>query len=85
MPAQSEGQWGACVHRIAYKYAQAPDPAEIVAKAVAASCGQRVAEQINLSEATQRTKITEAVVGSIESLALVKVIEARAGRCAVPE
>ena len=85
VPSQGKGQWGACVHRMAYKYARAADPAEVVAKAVAESCGQQIAELINSTSPADRPELLKAVMGSIDGLALVKVIEAHAGHCEVPE
>lgn len=85
IPDQGEGQWGACIHRIAYKFAHAHDPAEVVAKAVASSCGDRIAEQINAAAPNERADLAKAIMGSVDRLALAKVIEARAGRCEVPE
>lgn len=85
VPAQGEGQWGACLHRMAYKYAHAADPAEIVAKAVGVSCGQQIAEQINAAAPNDRTGLAKNIMGSVDGLALAKVIEARAGNCEVPD
>ncbi len=85
VPPQNKGQWGACIHLMAYKYAHAPDPAETVAKAVATACGYRVAEAINASPPDERLELAEAITGTDKHLALQKVVEARAGRCGVPK
>ena len=85
VPAQGKGQWGACIHRIAYKYARAADPAETVAKAVSSFCGDPVAELLNATDKSKRVELGNAVMTAMDSLALQKVIEARAGNCEVPE
>jgi hypothetical protein len=85
VPAQGKGQWGACIHRIAYKYARATDQAETVAKAVSSSCGEPLAELLNATEKEKRVELGNAVMVAMDSLALQKVIEARAGHCEVPE
>ncbi len=85
VPIQGKGQWGACVHRIAYKYARAADPAEVVAKAVSTSCGEPVAEILNSTPKEKRIELLAQINQSMESFALSKVIEARAGHCEVPE
>ena len=84
VPPQGKGSWYACLHRMAYRYARAADPAEIVAKAVAVSCGQQIAEQINAAAPDDRVELNNEIMGSVDSLALSKVIEARAGNCDVP-
>lgn len=85
VPPQAAGQWGACIHRMAYKYAGASDPAEIVAKAVATACGQAISEQINSAEQSERERLAMDIMGSVEGSALAKVIEARAGHCEIPD
>lgn len=85
VPIQGKGQWGACIHRIAYKYARAADPAEVVAKAVSTACGEPVAELLNSKPKENRLELLAQINQSMDSLALSRVIEARAGHCEVPE
>lgn len=85
VPTQGKGQWGACIHRNAYKYARASDPAEIVAKAVSSSCGEPVAELVNATSLENRMKLLNETMAAMDAFALQKVIEARAGKCDVPE
>ena len=85
VPIQGKGQWGACIHRVAYKYARAADPAEVVAKAVSTSCGEPVAEILNSTPKEKRFELLAQINRSMDSFALSKVIEARAGHCEVPE
>jgi hypothetical protein len=85
IPPQGKGEWGACIHRNAYKYARADDPAEVVAKAVSSSCGAQVAELVNTTSKETRVTLLKDILASMDALSLEKIIEARAGNCDVPE
>ena len=83
-PTQASGEWGVCLHSMAYKLARSPDPATVVAKASVAGCAERIAEQINKAKVADRQALAEAIDGSAEGIALFYVVQARAGKCDVP-
>lgn len=85
VPPQGQGQWAACLHLMAYKYAHTSDPAETVAEAAVAACADRSAQAINSSPPSKRLEIAQAIDRSEEAMALQRVIEARAGRCDIPK
>lgn len=81
----------ACLHRWSYRLAASPDPAPVVADAVVAGCDD--APAYNLYARARLLQESNMVFdgGSIEAerarlraLALFHVVQARAGKCAVP-
>lgn len=83
-PAQTPGQWGACVHRWGYRLAGSGDPATTVAQAVVAGCADAIAYQINEAEPGEQAKLANDIMRSAQGLALFHVVQARAGHCAIP-
>ena len=86
----------ACVHRSAYNFSQGPDSADAISRAVLESCegkieraafnlGEEAAARFATSDqATQRAVAKETRDDALESydrLALLRVVEARAGHC----
>lgn len=82
----------ACVHRWAYRLASAADPAEVVARAVVAACDDAPAYNLRaragLLQKNNMPFDGGAMVAEgerLKGLALFRVVQARAGRCPVPE
>lgn len=79
------GDWDGCANRWAYRLAQSPDPARVVAEAVVTACGDTVAWQVNNAEAGEdRQQLSQDLMRSLEGFALYYVVQARAGNCKVP-
>ena len=89
-----------CVHRWAYRLAQSPDPAPVVADAVMGACADLVFRSAYAKEYEARIR-EESVMGfdsftgqeanqyvvtakELRRQALYHVVQARAGKCAVP-
>ena len=68
-----------CITKWGYRLARSPDPARTVADATFADCKGlfRDVEMAGLSEAE--------VIEKAKDQALIAVVQARAGRCAIPE
>lgn len=82
----------ACVHRWGYRLASAPDAAETVARAVVAGCDDAPAYSLQARTALLQKHNMAFDGGSmvaererLKGLALFRVVQARAGRCPVPE
>ena len=79
------GDWDACANRWAYRLAGSPDPAKVVAEAVATACGDTVAWQVNnAEEGDDRRQLAADLMRSLDGLALYYVVQARAGKCDIP-
>ena len=83
-PEEAVSTWGACVHRTAYRLASAPEPARDVAEAVVTRCAPPIANQINNARPEEREALGAAILRDAPKFALMYVIEARAGHCAIP-
>lgn len=83
--AAISGDWDACANRWAYRLARSPDPAIVVAKAVATACGDTIAWQVNnADEGEDRQQLAADLMRSLDGFALYYVVQARAGKCDIP-
>jgi len=86
----------ACVHRNAYRIAGSPDEADVVARAVIEACSSAIDQSVAMTRSegvlilgemdpaarlAEGDAIEERARRSWQSLALLKVVEGRAGRC----
>jgi hypothetical protein len=85
----SQGDWGACVHKWAYRLSRAPDPAQTVADATVAACADAIAWQVNNgaekdASPPERKVLGDQIMVSARELALFHVVQSRAGNCEIP-
>jgi len=79
------GDWENCVHRWGYRLAGAKDGAQVIAQAVVNACTDAMAYQVNHSPEAQRKQLAQEIMTAMPDRALFHVIQARAGRCNIPE
>jgi hypothetical protein len=84
-PATAPGAWSDCIHKWAYKMAGAQGANSDVAKASVAACADAIAYQINEAEPEDRAQLLADINRSAPEIALFRVVQARAGHCAIPE
>jgi hypothetical protein len=84
-PAIEPGAWSNCIHKWAYRMAGAPGPSSDVAKAAVAACADAVAYQVNEAKPEDRLQLLNDINRSAPGIALFRVVQARAGHCAIPE
>lgn len=88
----AQGEMVNCVHDWAFRLAQSPDPAEVVAKAVTRACvnlidqdAQRTAVKVaGHPDEARRQAFFKISMEVMEGQALFRVIQARAGHCEIP-
>jgi hypothetical protein len=87
----AQGDWGACIHKWAYRLAGSPDPAKIVAEATVAACADAIAWQVNNADVSEygpnpeaRRELNDRIMASAPDLALYHVVQSRAGHCEIP-
>lgn len=77
-----------CAHRWAYRLAISRDPAPIVAKAVQRACegvvSYYVQEQYGKADIQTRADVRTEQLAEVESEALMRVVQSRAGGCDIP-
>lgn len=75
-----------CIHKWAYRLARSQDPAEIVAKAVVTACNDvanYAVEHVPNITPEQRIERYSGALAVGQVTALFRVVQARAGHCAV--
>lgn len=82
--AQTSGDWGTCVHRWAYRMAGAIGPASEIADAAVTACADAIAYQVNAAPPSERIELSGQIMDAAPEIARFRVIQARAGHCAVP-
>lgn len=91
----AQGDWGECLHKWGYRLARSPDPAKVVADATVTACADAIAWQVShgdvedatkggLSEGEARRSLNQQIMESAPSIALFRVVQARAGKCDFP-
>ena len=83
-PVRVLNTWGSCLHRTAYRLAGAPDSAREVAEAVVTRCADPIAAQINNAPSGEQAQLAADINRSAPGIALMYVVEARAGHCPIP-
>lgn len=83
-PEQTQGAWGSCLHRWAYRLARGPDSSRDIAEAVVTACADAVAFQVNAAAPNERVQLLADINRSAPGIAFYHVVQARAGHCDIP-
>ena len=84
-PAVESGAWGSCVHKWAYRLAGAQGSNSEIAKAAVVACADAVAYKVDAAKPEDRLQLLADINRTAPEEALFRVVQARAGHCAIPE
>jgi len=77
--------WGACLHKWSYRLAGAPGSNAEIASAAVTACAKEEVFQINAAGPDKASALADDIDRADQGIALFRVIQARAGHCAIPE
>lgn len=80
------GDWKACVHRWAYRFAAAKESVAVVTEAVVGACDDAVSFDLDRAGKSkeEQAQLYSATLDLAEREAQWRVVQARAGNCAIP-